>query len=323
MPSIQDIFVFAIVLAAPWCVMWLWRRDVVRPGSLVRLAAAGRMRNPAPIGPGAWLMASVATYAAAVVGAGLAGAALGIRPGTDAPIDPGLTALVNIATYAAAAVVGVLCAAMLARGGRNLGTDARTLGLEARAGDVWAGLGGLPVIMPICIAAGVTVSLIAKALHQEAPRLGHTGLSSMVENRHTWHAWVKAFMAIIGAPVMEELVYRVFLQSAIISALARLRWARSVGLEGASDRPIASASDVFWGIVVSTIGFVLPHAGMLGGPAHWNALPSLAILGAWLGIVYERTRSPLAVMAIHAGFNAANVAVAMLTAGGTTAAAAG
>ena len=119
-------------------------------------------------------------------------------------------------------------------------------------------------------------------------------------------------MAIVGAPVVEELIYRVFLQSAFISALARLRWAGSAAMDS---RPMASGQDVFWGITLSTIGFVLPHAAALNGPASWNALPPLAILGVALGVVYERTRSPLAPMAMHAGFNAANVAAAMLTAG--------
>jgi membrane protease YdiL (CAAX protease family) len=70
---------------------------------------------------------------------------------------------------------------------------------------------------------------------------------------------------------------------------------------------------VFIGIALSTAGFVLPHAMALGGPATWNALPTLVVLGAALGVVYERTKSPLAVIVMHAGFNAVNVIAAMAT----------
>ncbi len=313
MPRLQDIVVFALMLAALWCAAWLWRRDVFRPGSLERLAGAGRLRNPAPINPGLWLCAGVATFLAAIIGAGIAGSVLraGAAPG-GAP-DPAAAALMDVATYLLAGTVGVLCAGLLARGGKALGAEPDRLGLECRGGDFLRGTGGLLVVLPICVTAGVAASLAAKLLHEDTPRLGHAGLREMVANRHAWHAWLKGAMAVIGAPVMEELVYRVFVQSAIISGLARLRAARA-GVP--AHLAAANPSDVFWGIALSTVGFVLPHAAALNGPASWNALPSLTVLGIGLGVVYERTRSPLAAITMHAGFNAVNLAVAMATAGG-------
>ena len=162
-------------------------------------------------------------------------------------------------------------------------------------------------MLPLCLTVGVAISQIASALGAEPPRVGHTALREMVDNRYAWPSWLKGFLAIVGAPVVEELIYRVFLQSAIISALARLRSART------GELAVAAPNDVFWGITLSTAGFVLPHAAALSGPASWNTLPSLAILGIGLGVVYERTRSPIAPIAMHMGFNAVNVLAAMAT----------
>lgn len=309
MPNLQSIVVYALVLAAPWCVVWLWRRDVLRPGSLVRLTERGGLRNPSAINAAAWLGAAIATFAATVFGAGIAGSLLGVPRGRGTSADPGAAALVDLAAYFAAAAVGFLCAGLISRVGRESGASARSLGLESGPADWGKGLGGLLVTLPLCVSAGAAAALAAKLFQAEPERVAHSTLREIVANRHAWHAWLKSAMAILGAPVMEELVYRVFLQSAIISALARLRAARAGGV------PITSAADVFWGIALSTAAFVLPHASMVGGPAGWNALPSLAILGVGLGVVYERTRSPLAPIVMHAGFNAVNVAAAMLTAG--------
>jgi membrane protease YdiL (CAAX protease family) len=307
MPELQHIVVVAIMLASPWCMVWLWRRDVFRPGSLSRLEASGRLRNAAAIGAGAWLAASVATYIAAIVGAGLAAAALGLPTEPGVKRDPGDAAVADVITYVFAGTVGVVCAGLLARGGRGAGATTASLGLESRGGDAWAGLGALVVVLPLCVTVGVAVSMLARLVHEEPPRIAHSALREMVDNRHAWHAWVKALMAVVGAPVVEELVYRVFLQSAIISALSRLRAA------GTGEAPVVRGRDVFIGIALSTAGFVLPHAMALGGPATWNALPTLVILGAALGVVYERTKSPLAVIVMHAGFNAVNVIAAMAT----------
>lgn len=325
MPRPQDVLVYAIVLAAAWCVVWLWRRDVFRPGSLERLALAGRMRNPARISAAAWLGASLATFLAAAVGAGLAGTAFGFRGGAQGD-DPERTAVVNVGAYGLATVVGFLCAALLVRGAggpggpggaENLGGRKDEVGLGARVGDVWRGLGGLVVVLPLCITAGVIASLVAKLLQQTPPRIGHTGLQEMIAHRYTWHAWVSGLMAIVGAPVVEELVYRVFLQSAIISGLARLRMARRGPGLGAGAAEMgegrAMPGDVMWGIGLSTIAFVLPHAAALSGPASWHTLPSLAVLGVGLGVVYERTRSMLAAIVMHAGFNAVNITMALMT----------
>lgn len=307
MPNLQTIVVYAFVLAAPWCVVWLWRRDVVRPGALSRLADRGGLRNPAAVPAAAWLGAAFATFAATVVGAGAAAALMGVPSGPASSAEPGSRAIIELAAYFAAAGVGFLCAGLIARVARDGGAGARTLGLECRPGDAWKGIGGLVVTLPLCVAAGATAAWVAKLLQAEPEQVAHSTLREIVADRHAWHAWMRSAMAVVGAPVMEELVYRVFLQSAVIAALARLRAVREGG-------PIAaSATDTFWGIVLSTAAFVLPHASAVGGPAGWNALPSLTILGIGLGVVYERTRSPLAPIVMHAGFNALNIAAAVLS----------
>lgn len=296
----------ALVLASPWCAVWLWRRDVVAPGSLHRLAAAGRMRNPALIPAGAWLAAGVATYLALAVGAGATGS---IIPGDD----PGHAALRDLGGYALGSIVGFLCIAVLLRLADAKSEDeARRLGLRARAGDALPGAGALLVTMPLCIAAATAAALLARWISGEQPeQLAHSTLRELTADRHTWHAWLRSLLVMVGAPVVEELIYRVFVQSAIISFLSTLRRLAAPTIAAASP-PVTRPGDVALGIVLSTALFVLPHAAALSGPVSWHALPSLAVLGLGLGVVYERTRSPLAPIVMHAGFNALNLGAAML-----------
>ncbi len=329
MSSLENLIIAAIVLASPLCLAYLWRWDILRPGSLTRLGAAGRLRNPARVHSAAWLAACIATLLAASVGAALTASALGVAPpvgeGPAPAIEPHTAALAELGAYCLAIVVGILCAALLARTGRLSGgehgaADARSLGLFERGGawrDALRGLGGLLLVLPLCLTVGIALSQVATALGGDPPRVGHSALREMVDRRHEWHAWLRAGLAILGAPVVEELMYRVFLQSAIISGLARLRAIRvranGAGVGGGGS-DTATAGDAFWGIALSSAAFVLPHAAALSGPASWNALPSLAILGVGLGVVYERTRSPIAPIVMHMGFNALNVAAALATA---------
>lgn len=296
----------ALVLASPWCAVWLWRRDVVAPGSLHRLAAAGRMRNPALVPAGAWLAAGVATYLGLAVGVGLVAALYGAQ-------EPGHAALRDLGGYTLGAIVGFLCIAVLLRmADARSEDDARQLGLHARAGDALPGAGALLVTMPLCVAAATTAALLARWVSGEPPeQLAHSTLRELTADRYAWHAWLRSALVIIGAPVVEELIYRVFVQSAIISFLSMLR--RLAAPPVAASSPLTTRpGDVALGIVLSTVLFVLPHAAALSGPVNWHALPSLAVLGLGLGVVYERTRSPLAPIVMHAGFNALNLGAAML-----------
>jgi membrane protease YdiL (CAAX protease family) len=90
---------------------------------------------------------------------------------------------------------------------------------------------------------------------------------------------------VIAAPVLEEVLYRGLLQDAI---------------RRATGRPWIS-------ITVTSLVFMMMHASI----ADWHALPPLFVLSLGLGWAYERTGRLATPIIMHAGFNLANLAVAM------------
>ncbi|MDH3584508.1 MAG: CPBP family glutamic-type intramembrane protease, partial [Phycisphaerae bacterium] len=100
--------------------------------------------------------------------------------------------------------------------------------------------------------------------------------------------WGLVAVAVIGAPLVEEIVFRGLLQTALRHARIVLRrWG-----------VIVVASAVFTGIHV--------------GAADWHAMPALFVLSLGLGFLYERTGSLWAPILMHALFNASQIALTLL-----------
>lgn len=106
--------------------------------------------------------------------------------------------------------------------------------------------------------------------------------------------------AAIGAPILEEFIFRVFAQSALLT-FTRRRWLS---------------------IFLTSVFFLLLHIGsatFADNPSKvenpsgvaWYALPSLFILSLGLGLAYERTGRIAVPILIHAAFNVVNLAVAI------------
>jgi len=93
------------------------------------------------------------------------------------------------------------------------------------------------------------------------------------------------FVAVIIAPLLEEMLFRGFVQTTIRSFL---------GIRN-SAWPAIAASSVF---------FAIMHAD----PGHW---PALFVLGVCLGYSYEKSGSLLRPIFIHLFFNASSVAIAL------------
>lgn len=95
-------------------------------------------------------------------------------------------------------------------------------------------------------------------------------------------------MAVVIAPVLEELAFRVLLQG----------WFERVG-----------GSRAWWPIGASATLFALAHLGQ-----GWAPVP-LAVLALGLGYVYRQTHRLAPVVAMHMAFNALGLAVAVVSAG--------
>jgi membrane protease YdiL (CAAX protease family) len=115
--------------------------------------------------------------------------------------------------------------------------------------------------------------------------IAHHSLQAIVQADGDPWAWVIACAAVVGAPIAEEIIYRVFLTGMLL----RL---------GCPPWPAILAC--------STL-FAFSHYGSV----PWYAMIPLGVLGAAMGIAYERTKRLGVPIIMHACFNALNVAFAI------------
>ncbi len=130
-------------------------------------------------------------------------------------------------------------------------------------------LGFVASILPVFIAILLTLPL--RSLEQT-----HPFLRFLDDSENTNALIAVAFAAVILAPLKEELMFRVILQTWLVKKIG-----------------------VTWGIVVTALLFAAVH----GIPDSLGLIP-LALI---LGIVYHKRRSYLSVVLIHALFNGFNV----------------
>ena len=155
-----------------------------------------------------------------------------------------------------------------------------------------AWLAGILVLVPAI--ALVTVSSAAGQLLQtwlagEPPSpLAHETLQLMAEAPKDLGWWMLAGAAVLGAPILEEILYRGFIQQSV----------RGIGVGP-------------WPAVVITAGiFSLMHIPAIPSDGRISALAGLTVLGVVLGLLRERTGRVDACIITHAGFNIFNLALA-------------
>lgn len=151
------------------------------------------------------------------------------------------------------------------------------------------------LIVPVVIVAGMLmqalVVLLAAVTGSEAPSaIAHDTLEKLTSAPLGVAAWATIVGVTIGAPFVEEVIYRGCIQTAF---------------RRASGRATRAGSTI--AVVCTTVIFVLPHLPVV----PWHAVPVLALLSLMLGVAYERTGSLWVPIGVHALFNAANVALAL------------
>ncbi|MFO0782150.1 MAG: type II CAAX endopeptidase family protein [Phycisphaerales bacterium] len=142
---------------------------------------------------------------------------------------------------------------------------------------------------PVWTALGGIVTLIQERLGSRAPTLGHEVLDAMVHSSD--HGWRVASMllALVSAPVVEELASRGFLQQGI----KRLQFSRTVA------------------VLCTSAVFALMHWSVLPAQAKASGLTVLFTVSVLWGWLYERTGRLWTCMLGHALFNLANLLQAL------------
>ena len=121
----------------------------------------------------------------------------------------------------------------------------------------------------------------------------HQELKLIVEHPQLPLRILIAVIAVIAAPVLEEMLFRGLFQTAIRSLLEIRSGLRHV-----------PSSRIWLTILISSFLFALMHAD----PGHW---PALFVLGIGMGYAYEKSGSLLQPIFIHALFNATTIAATL------------
>lgn len=184
--------------------------------------------------------------------------------------------------YLIASIIALVMVYMMSK-------SAPKAGLRFGGMDLMIGLGCFLLTVPLIEAASIgSQAVFVQMTGREPAQLAHTTLQMLVENRGAGFTWIIMVSVVIGAPIVEEIVFRVGLQSALL-------------------RMFGSP----WAACLLTSGvFAAMHWSML--PADgWHALGPLFVLSISLGIAFERTKRIGVPIAMHMAFNAMNIAVAM------------
>lgn len=192
-----------------------------------------------------------------------------------------------VATYVFGSIAGLGMLFILKRSAT--GTD-KNNGLGLSFLDVPVGLGCFVLAYSfIELMNMLGVFAYTQTQSVEPTGMGHPTLKKLVNDPE--NPWVIAFVAaaVIGAPIVEELIFRVFLQGALI------KWLKSPWLS----------------IIISAILFASVHR-IGAAPVPYHALIPIFAVGLTCGVAYERTKRVGVPITMHICFNALNVMLALM-----------
>ncbi|MCB9845814.1 MAG: CPBP family intramembrane metalloprotease [Phycisphaeraceae bacterium] len=196
-------------------------------------------------------------------------------------------AIVKGCGYAACSALGLGLMVMLARG-------APDAGLRFGGMDPMLAVGCFILSLPIVQLADIGAQAAYEQFADRPPPVvAHDLLRMIVDQRSDPYVWALIGAAVIGAPIVEEITFRVGLQSFFM---------RTFG-------------GPWPGVFITSVIFTSLHWSALPAEAQhgWGVLllGSLFVFSLCLGVAYERTRRPGVPIVMHMLFNAMNVVIAM------------
>lgn len=297
---IGSLATYALALLAVAGVLYIWRRRLHEPVG----AGADRER---PFGRIAdWpaiLLGGMIVWVAQVLGASSAVMLLSITDAEMRMLRGG--SIVALGGYLGAGVGTAFVLAALPGMARLIRLDRPWFGAGRTA---WRAAGAFALVFPLVMTAGWLAALAARwmtgmppdAVAHETLRLLSEPGAAEAEGRVWW--WMMVLCVLVGAPVVEEIVYRGFIQSAIRRAVL---W-RLEEREGLRIPPRKRAAWI--AVLGASAVFALMHAGV----AEWHALATLFVLSVCFGVVCERTGRLAAPIVMHVMFNGANLLLSLV-----------
>ncbi|MBI1189932.1 MAG: CPBP family intramembrane metalloprotease [Tepidisphaera sp.] len=272
------LWTFANLAAAVVIFAVLWWRGWLRPRSISTGGTRHVDSQPAFIWAGGAALVFFSSVLAAGAAAQLSGVPTGLYFGS-----PKALAIVQLSSYGCALLSVFFLLRLLKdaapKAGLTITTRSLTLGL-------FAGVLAWPILTTIGTAALWVQTAIT---HTPPDPLGHPLLKVLRDSPDSVWAWALGACAVVGAPIVEETLYRGFLQSFVL---------RVTGLPWVS-------------VLCSSAVFAMMHYDPDGG-IPWAALVEIGVFGLILGYMFERTKRLGVTIAMHILFNAGNLALAML-----------
>jgi len=272
--------VVVLVALAGLVVALLWAGDIIRPDSLARSGVRDVSGYPSAL----WLFAGVIVFITLMLSHQFVSEQEWFLNPPQGQANTVLRepALIALGAYFLSGVVAIGMVVVFARAAGNAG-------LMPAAGDLPIGIGCLLLALPLIKLTGDLLALMHQEISGAAPpTIAHPTLDLILGAPSDPWRWGIIAAAVIGAPFVEEIIYRVFLQSAV------LRW---------TGQPL-------WSVLVAAGVFAGAHALGEEGLAYYAVGP-IFVLGVAMGVAYERTRRVGVPIVMHMGFNALNVAWAM------------
>lgn len=264
---------------------------LLRPGGFEK---AG-LRDIGPLAWPVWLFAALIVLLAQSSAQGilLGTGALDKLGGENGLSDEQATIVIALAGYGFGAIAGFGMLYILHK-------SAPEGGLKVSPVDLPLGFGCFILAYPLVQLAAIGAVAIYKSFQdgQSPDPIAHDVLQRIHEqfatNTQDVWTWLTISAAVIGAPIVEELIYRVFIQSALLKML-KSPWVS---------------------IIATSLIFTAMHrAAGDGSPVPWHALIPLLALGITMGVAYERTRRVGVPIAMHMCFNALMVTLTILGSG--------
>ena len=126
----------------------------------------------------------------------------------------------------------------------------------------------------------------------------HETLLKLMENPPWQSMMLLVVTAVIGAPLMEELLFRGIIQTYLI---------RFIGWAARPMKPVSLLdNDEVWEIPAASyrwLGILITGALFAMTHADWQHQPALVVLGVSLGYIYERRKNLLMPILVHSMFN--------------------
>ena len=189
--------------------------------------------------------------------------------------------VMSIGAILTIAVMMFLAHVHFPRGLKGFGLNIRTI-----MKDFFMAIVNLLTVWPIMMAAiTITLFFVKKISGTDYELQQHQQLEMITEYPQLPLRIMIVFLAVVIAPLLEEMLFRGFVQTTM--------------------RSFINIKNSAWAAIAASSAF---FAIMHENPGHW---PALFVLGVCLGYSYEKSGSLLRPIFIHMFFNASSVAIAL------------